>query len=98
MAGNKTKSDAALLSLAERKIRFEVILKLKGKETHSIDQAIFHLCHLFREEFSELFKTFTSDNGSEFASTREALQDVADVYFSHPYTSWEQEPVRIKIN
>ena len=32
----------------------------------------------------------TSDNGSEFAGLRESLQDVADVYFSHPYTSWER--------
>lgn len=42
------------------------------------------------EHFSCLFKTVTSDNGSEFTGLHEALQDVVDVYFSHPYTSWER--------
>nr|WP_260871878.1 IS30 family transposase [Enterococcus faecium] len=38
----------------------------------------------------QLFKTVTSDNGSEFAGLHDALQDVANIYFSHPYASWER--------
>lgn len=41
-------------------------------------------------DFNNLFKTITSDNGSEFSGLSEALQDTVDVYFSHPYASWER--------
>ncbi|WP_286673886.1 MULTISPECIES: IS30 family transposase [unclassified Clostridium] len=42
-------------------------------------------------QFSKVFKTITSDNGSEFAdlSTLEADTDT-NVYFTHPYSSFEQ--------
>ncbi|MGC3008556.1 transposase, partial [Enterococcus faecium] len=32
----------------------------------------------------------TSVNGSEFAGRHDALQDVANIYFSHPYASRER--------
>ncbi len=88
--GNKTKSDAVLLTLAERQTRFEVILKLAGKDAQSVDQAIHGLKERAGDAFDQLFKTVTSDNGSEFAGLHEVLQNVAAVYFSHPYASWER--------
>lgn len=90
VVGNKMKTDAVLLTLAERQTRFEVILKLNGKDAHSVDQAVHGLRERAGEHFSTFFKTVTSDNGSEFSGLNEALQDVVDVYFSHPYTSWER--------
>ena len=88
--GNKTKSDTVLLTLTERQTRFEVILKLAGKDAQSVDQAIHSLKERAGDAFDQLFKTVTSDNGSEFAGLHEVLQNVADVYFSHPYASWER--------
>lgn len=79
-----------LLTLAERKTRFEVIMKLDGKDAQAVDQAIMRLRMRAGREFGNLFKTITSDNGSEFSGLHEALQNVVDVYFSHPYTSWER--------
>ena len=79
-----------LLTLAERQTRFEVILKLNGKDTESVDQAVQQLRERAGANFDQLFKTVTSDNGSEFSGLHDALQDVADVYFSHPYASWER--------
>ena len=90
VVGNKTKSDAVLLTLAERQTRFEVILKLNGKDTESVDQAVQQLRERAGANFDQLFKTVTSDNGSEFSGLHDALKDVADVYFSHPYASWER--------
>ncbi|MBT2733132.1 IS30 family transposase [Carnobacterium sp. ISL-102] len=90
VVGNKTKSDTVLLTLVERQTRFEVILKLNGKDAYSVDRAVHVLRERAGDNFSRLFKTVTSDNGSEFAGLHEALHDVADVYFSHPYTSWER--------
>lgn len=90
VVGNKVKSDAILLTLAERQTRFEVILKLNGKDAHSFDQAIHVLRERASENFSYLFKTVISDNGSELLGLYEVLQDVADDYFIHFYTSWER--------
>lgn len=79
-----------LLTLAELQTRFEVILKLNGKDTESVDQVVQQLRERAGANFDQLFKTVTSDNGSEFSGLHDALQDVADVYFSHPYASWER--------
>ena len=38
----------------------------------------------------ELFKSITSDNGLEFSSLIEATKSMAEVYFAHPYSSWER--------
>lgn len=90
VVGSKTKSDAVLLTLAERQTRFEVILKLAGKDAHSVNQAVQTLRERAGESFTQLFKTVTSDNGSEFAGLHNSLQDAVNVYFSHPYASWER--------
>ena len=90
VVGSKMKCDAVLLTLAERQTRFEVIFKLNGKDAKSVDQAIENLRKRSGDYFTKLFKTVTSDNGSEFSGLHEALQDAVDVYFSHPYASWER--------
>lgn len=87
VVGNKIKSSAVLLTLAKRQTRFEVILKLTGKDAESVDQAIHSLKKRAGDAFDQLFKTVTSDNGPEFSGLHDALHNVADVYFSHPYTS-----------
>ncbi len=81
------KTDSVLLTLVERQTRFEIILKLKGKEKESVNQTISQLRKSAGDTFSKVFKTITSDNGSEFAGLHEALQETLDVYFSHPYAS-----------
>ncbi len=64
VVGNKTKSDAVLLTLVERQTRFEVILKLAGKDAESVNQAVRQLRERAGAYFGQLFKTVTSDNGS----------------------------------
>ncbi|SIO03405.1 Transposase and inactivated derivatives, IS30 family [Carnobacterium alterfunditum] len=88
--GNKIKTDAVLLTLVERQTRLEVIMKINGKDQESVNQAIRTLQARSREDFPTFFKTITSDNGSEFAGLDEALKDTLDVYFSHPYASFER--------
>lgn len=90
VVGNKEKSDAVLLTLVERQTRFEIILKVNGKDQVSVNQAIQSLQTRSSDAFSTLFKTITSDNGSEFAGLHDALKDSLDVYFSHPYASFER--------
>lgn len=90
VVGNKEKSDAVLLTLAERQTRFEIILKVDGKDQDSINQAICNLQKRSGQTFSTLFKSITSDNGSEFAGLYDALKNTLDVYFTHPYASFER--------
>jgi len=44
----------------------------------------------------EIFTTVTSDNGSEFANLTE-LSEETDVYFCHPYASYERGTSEEKI-
>jgi len=66
---------------------FEIILKLKGKDKDSVEQTTRHLRNRAGETISTVFKTITTDNGSEFAGLHETLQETIDVYFTHPYAS-----------
>jgi len=42
------------------------------------------------EHFAEIFKTITADNGSEFDRLAELESLGINVYFAHPYSSWER--------
>lgn len=85
--GNKTKSAPVLLTLVERQTRFEVILKIDGKDVESVDNAVTNLKERAGDQFEYIFKSITSGNGSEFSGLHEGLSEVLDVYFTHPYAS-----------
>lgn len=44
----------------------------------------------YGEYFAQVFKTVTVDNGSEFADFAQCEEWGTEVYFAHPYTSWER--------
>lgn len=44
----------------------------------------------YGEKFSQVFKTITVDNGSEFSGFAQVENWGSQVYFAHPYTSWER--------
>ena len=44
----------------------------------------------FGDKFSQVFKTITVDNGSEFSTFSLVENWGSAVYFAHPYTSWER--------
>lgn len=86
--GVKDKLEPVLLTLTERMTRYELILKIEGKTDEAVKEALKPLIQT--EMADDIFKSITADNGVEFASLVEAVKDVAEVYFSHPYTSWER--------
>lgn len=88
--GKKSK-DQALLTLTERKTREEIIVRVPGKDTPSVTDAIANLKNNYGDQFSKIFKTITADNGSEFADLGVSVEkDETEVYFTHPYTSCER--------
>jgi IS30 family transposase len=73
----KTRDDQALLTLAERKSREFLMLRIANKTSGCVMEAIKQLQETYSEHFSEVFKTITTDNGSEFADLSE-LEKMVD--------------------
>lgn len=78
---------SALLTLVERKTLYTVIVKLASKRADVLaEAAIRELVPL-----SSKVSTITLDNGLEFAAHETIAETVdADIYFAHPYASWER--------
>ena len=47
------------------------------------------LRELYGAQFSQVFRTITCDNGSEFTCLQEVVTE-AKVYYAHPYPPWER--------
>jgi len=90
LIGTKTKDDSVLLTLVERKTRFEIMLKIHQKSKEFVNKAMKQLYGRIGNQAADLFKTITSDNGSEFAGIYEMLTGITDVYFARPYASYER--------
>ena len=86
----KKSDDNALLTLVERKTRNYYAILLDDQDHDSVDYAMNQLQQDFGELFPQVFKTITSDNGSEFSNLALGLKDVTDVYFARPYAPYER--------
>jgi transposase, IS30 family len=83
--------DEVLLTLTERKTRQELIMKLPYRDSESVQNAMNALQQRIGSAFSQIFRTITADNGSEFADLSLFTAPWGcQVYFSHPYSSWER--------
>ena len=89
--GLKSGKDNVLLTIAERKTRQFIVRKIADKSALAVMAELDKLREECGDRFSSVFKTITSDNGSEFANLSE-LEQVTDtnIYFTHPYSSFER--------
>jgi len=81
-----------ILTLVERVSRKSVYILLKDKTQKEVIAALKRISKRESGDFSQVFKTITSDNGSEFldsAGIKEAI-NCDEVYYAHPYSSWER--------
>lgn len=78
---------SALLTMVERKTLYTVIVRLTGKRADLLaDAAVENMAWL-----KDKIKTITFDNGLEFAQHEVIGEGLdADIYFAHPYASWER--------
>lgn len=87
-------SNAALLTLTERKTREEIIIKILDKKADTVRAAIDTLERTV-PDFRIKFKSITTDNGTEFMKY-ELLQESIhggkrfDLYYCHSYAAWEK--------
>jgi len=77
----------ALVTLVERRTKFTLIKKVSSKQAEQVSQATVALL----SPYIEKTHTITADNGKEFAAHEEIAEALsADIYFAHPYSSWER--------
>ncbi|HZJ78276.1 MAG TPA: IS30 family transposase [Clostridia bacterium] len=88
--GRKNKSEPVVMTLVERMTRNALWIKARNHTAEAINEALADVLKPFGKQCSAVFKSITGDNGSEFAglSNQESLG--IDVYFTHPYSSWEK--------
>ena len=86
VVGKKSRDQPVLLTMTERLTRYTLVIKIQGKHETTVNETIRSLSQN-NPNFPKLFKSITSDNGSEFAGLTEMLIGLSDVYFAHPYSS-----------
>lgn len=81
------KSRYALVTLVERKSRFTLLKKIDHRTASAARKAIIQML----KPYSLRTLTITCDNGKEFADHQKIAEELnTDVYFAHPYSSWER--------
>ena len=77
----------ALVTLVERKSKVTLIRKVSRYTAKAVNKAILSMTR----QYKDILKMITVDNGQEFAG-HEALAQMtgAEIYFAHPYHSWER--------
>jgi len=77
----------AIVTVLERMSRFIVLEKIEQCTASATEEAIVQLL----QPYHLRTLTITFDNGKEFANHQEIARRLqADVYFAHPYASWER--------
>lgn len=76
-----------LVTLTERKSRLTRIYKVVRKTAQEVGDAVIEVLG----PMMQLVHTITSDNGKEFAHHKRIAEELmADMYFAHPYASWQR--------
>jgi IS30 family transposase len=86
--GTKT----AILTLVERMSRRSLYVLVRNKTQREVMKAISRARKRVGGDFTEVFKTITADNGSEFLDSKaiKKATGCTEVYYAHPYSSWER--------
>ena len=80
-----------LLTLTERMTRFELLFILDSKTKEEVINKFEMIKKYLKKDFSNIFKSITTDNGSEFAGFKEIIKKTnTKFYFCHPYASCEK--------
>ena len=89
--GTKKGKHECLMTLTERKTRFEIIFKLKGKTSEEVVNKFNKMKEFMKKNYDKIFKSITTDNGTEFSDFLNIIKDTkTKIYFCHPYCSGEK--------
>ena len=90
VVGKRAGKEAVVFSLLEKKTENYIAFLIPGKTSEAVMAAMRALKTEYGDRFAQVFKTITIDNGSEFADFAQCESWGTEVYFAHPYTSWER--------
>lgn len=79
---------SAIATLVERKTRFTYIIKLNDRKSETVTTGFKNSLNKLEPN---LKRTMTYDNGFEMANHKWLTEQTGtDIYFAHPYSSWER--------
>lgn len=88
VVSGKGKTKACFATLAERKTRFYIAIKIPNRKGETMAKAIIKALSQFPKE---AVKTITCDRGSEFSCWREIEEALGcEMYFTDPYCAWQK--------
>lgn len=91
VVGKRDGVHECLMTLTERKTRFEIIFKLRAKTASEVVNKFNEIKIFMKKNYNKVFKSITTDNGSEFSKFLEIIKDTkTEIYFCHPYCSGEK--------
>ena len=90
VVGKRAGKESVVFSLVEKKTENYLAFLIPGKSSDAVMTAMRMLKEEYGDHFAQVFKTVTVDNGSEFADFAQCEEWGTEVYFAHPYTSWER--------
>ena len=91
VVGIKRGKHEYLLTMTERKTKFEIIFKISAKTSEEVVNKINQIKIFMNRHYNKVFKSFSTDNGSEFSDFLNIIKDTkAKIYFCHPYCSGEK--------
>lgn len=90
VVGLRNGKEAVVFSLVERVTDNYIAMRIPSKTSEAVQAAMQALHTEYGNRFSDVFKSITADNGSEFENFAQVEQWGTLVYFAHPYSSWER--------
>ena len=97
VVGLRNGKEAVVFTLVERVTNNYIAMQIPGKTSEGVQAAMQMLHAEYGDHFSDVLKSITADNGSEFEDFALAEQWGTEIYFAHPYSSWER-PVNERHN
>lgn len=90
VVGKRSGKEAVILTLLEKKTENYLAFRIRSRTSQAVMEAMRALRAEFGDNFSRVFQTITVDNGGEFAGFAKVEEWGTQVFFAHPYTSWER--------
>lgn len=91
VVGTNRGKHECLLTMTERKTKYEMIFKISSKTSENVVSKINQIKIFMNNHYNKIFKSFSTDNGSEFSDFLGIIKDSKTaIYFCHPYCSGEK--------
>ncbi len=90
VVGRRAGMDSVVLTLLEKSTNHYIALRIPSRTSKAVLEAMSSLRSDYGDQFRQVFKTITSDNGAEFEDLSDLELWGTTGYLAHPYSSWER--------